>query len=138
MIACDGFEEWHGRHAADIARLGTAGMKATTDRRVQWIWNFARDFDALVARKRIWNCRNQSTRVGVLRIGEKYGFPVARLDNATEIHDGDPVAHVFDHAQIVADHHVGQSECFLQFQQKIDDLRPDRDVKGGNRLVEER
>jgi hypothetical protein len=47
-----------------------------------------------------------------LRIGVRGPFedfaPVAVLDDAAEIHHGDPVAHVLDHAEVVADHDVGE------------------------------
>ena len=55
--------------------------------------------------------------------------PVARLDNTAEIHDGDPVAHVLDNAEVVADHNVGKAESFLQFQEQVDDLGTDGDIQ---------
>ncbi len=61
--------------------------------------------------------------------------PVACLHNAAEIHDGDPVAHVLDNAEVVADHNVGEAESFLQFQQQIDDLGTDRDIQRRYRFV---
>src|SRR5204862_1104619 len=61
--------------------------------------------------------------------------PAAGLDDAAEIHYGDAVAHMFDDAQIMADHDVGEAERFLQFQQQIDDLGADRDVQRRYRFV---
>jgi hypothetical protein len=58
--------------------------------------------------------------------------PVACLHNGAEIHDGNPVAHVLDNAEVVADHDVGEAERFLQFQQQIDDLGTDRDIQRPN------
>ena len=36
---------------------------------------------------------------------------------------------MFDNAEVVADHQIGQAELVLQIQQKVDDLRPDRNVQ---------
>ena len=63
------------------------------------------------------------------------GALVGIFDDAAEIHDGDTVADVLDHRQIVRDEQIGQAELALQIHQQIEDLRLDRDVERGNRLV---
>ena len=60
----------------------------------------------------------------------------AGLDDAAEIHHGDPVAHVLDHAEIMADHDVGKTERFLEFEQQVDDLGADGDIECRDRLIE--
>ena len=47
MIVRDGLEQRNRRNAADIPRLGTPGMKAAADGRVEGVRNFACDLDAL-------------------------------------------------------------------------------------------
>ena len=61
--------------------------------------------------------------------------PAALLDDAAEIHHGDPVADMLDHAEIVADHDVGEPHLVLEFEQQVDDLGADRDVERRDRLV---
>ena len=41
-----------------------------------------------------------------------------------------------DHAQVVRDEHVGQMHLVLELVEQVDDLRLDRDVERGDRLVE--
>ena len=40
-----------------------------------------------------------------------------------------------DDADVVGDEDVGEAELVLQVGEQVDDLRPDRDVEGGDRLV---
>ena len=60
---------------------------------------------------------------------------VGHLDDAAEIHDGDAVADVLDHGEVVGDEQVGELELLLQVDQQVDDLRLDRDVERRHRLV---
>ena len=57
------------------------------------------------------------------------------LDDAAEIHHGDPVADMLDHREIVRDEQIGQPELVLQVHQQVDDLRLDRHVERRDRLV---
>ena len=76
----------------------------------------------------------QLLRVGVLRVAEDR---LARpdLDDLAEIHHRDPVADALDHRHVVRDEQVGEPELRLQVQHQVDDLRLDRDVERGDRLV---
>ena len=47
----------------------------------------------------------------------------------------DPVADVPHDRQVVGDEQVGEVQLPPQVGQEVDDLRPDRDVQGGDRLV---
>ena len=51
------------------------------------------------------------------------------------MHDRDPVGDVADDADVVGDEDVGEAELVLQVLEQVDDLRLDRDVEGGDRLV---
>ncbi len=52
-----------------------------------------------------------------------------------EIHDRNAMGHVLDDREIVADEQQREAELALQILQQIDDLRLDRNVERGNRLV---
>src|SRR3981081_1421046 len=84
--------------------------------------------------ERVGDRRDQGARVGMARILEDF-LPAALLDDAAEIHHGDPVAHMLDHAEIVADHDVSEPHLVLEIEQEIDDLGADRDVERRYRLV---
>ena len=60
---------------------------------------------------------------------------IALLDDAAEIHHRDLVAHLPDHAQVVADEEIGEPEPLLQGEQQVHHLRLDRDVERRDRLV---
>ena len=57
------------------------------------------------------------------------------LHHLAHIHHSDPVRDVLDHRQVVGDEKVCQVELLLEVFQKVDDLRLDRDVESGDRLV---
>ena len=57
------------------------------------------------------------------------------LDDATEVHHGDPVADVLDDAQVVRDEEVREAHLRLQVGHEVQDLRLDRQVERGYRLV---
>ena len=44
------------------------------------------------------------------------------LDDLSQVHDGDAVAQVPHHRQVVGDEQVGQPQPVLQFAQEVDDL----------------
>ena len=52
-----------------------------------------------------------------------------------EVHHRDPVADVLDDAHVVGDEHIGQPELALERLQQVQDLRLDRHVERGHRLV---
>ena len=57
------------------------------------------------------------------------------LDDLSEIHDGDAVADVLDHREIMRNEEVGELQLLLQVPQQIDDLRLDGDVERRDGLV---
>jgi hypothetical protein len=89
--------------------------------------------------------------VGEVGIGDRYGRqqrghigvprpPVelagrGHLGEPAQIHHRDPVADLPHHRQVVGDEQVGEVELPLQVGQQVEDLRPDGDVQGGDRLV---
>ena len=59
-----------------------------------------------------------------------------RFDQLTEIHDGDAVAHVVNHAQIMGYEEEGQFHLLLNGLQGIEDLGLDAHIQRGCRLVQ--
>jgi hypothetical protein len=57
------------------------------------------------------------------------------LDDASRVHDGHPVGHFSDDAEIVGDEEQREPEALLQVAQQVQDLRLDRDVERRRRLV---
>ncbi|MET1084426.1 MAG: hypothetical protein ABWY12_15470 [Burkholderiales bacterium] len=57
------------------------------------------------------------------------------LDDTAQVHDRDPLRHMVDHPQIVADEKARESETALQILQKVQDLRLHRDIERRGRLV---
>ena len=65
----------------------------------------------------------------------EHAAPRADLDDLAEVHDRDAMAHALDDGHVVRNEDVGDAELGLQVEQQIDDLRLDRYVERGHRLV---
>ena len=76
----------------------------------------------------------QRAGVGMARRGEQFRDR-RELDDAAEIHHGDIVGHLRDHAHVVGDQHQRHALGALQAAQQGKDLRLGRDVERGGRLV---
>ena len=57
------------------------------------------------------------------------------LHDTSQIHDHDPVADVFDDAEVMRDENISQVKLLLQAAEEVDDLCLDRNVQSGYRLV---
>ena len=57
------------------------------------------------------------------------------FDDLAEIHHRDLVAELLDHAEVVGDENIGQAALALQALEQIENLRLDRNIKRGYRLV---
>ena len=62
-------------------------------------------------------------------------FGRARFHDLAEVQDGDVVADVLDHPEIVGDEQIAEAELVLQPAQEVEDLCLYRDVEGGDGLV---
>src|SRR2546423_8452416 len=80
------------------------------------------------------NHRDQRLRVGVPR-GAQQLLGGRELYDLAQVHDGDPIAHLLHPRHVVRDEQVGEVEFVLQVFEQIQDLRLDRHVQGGDRLV---
>ena len=68
------------------------------------------------------------------RLSLKRGFG-RDFDELAEVHDGDALADVTHHREVMRDEEVREAELFLQARKQVDDLRLDRDIECRNRLV---
>ena len=66
--------------------------------------------------------------VRVHGIEEKF-IGLSELNDLAQVHDGHPVADVFDDGEVVRDEKVGEAEFLLQVAEEIDDLRLNRDIE---------
>ena len=73
-------------------------------------------------------------RVRVQRAGENL-LRRAHFDDAAQVHHGHAPADMTDDAEVVGDEEVREIETLLQVLQQVDNLRLNRDIERGNRLV---
>lgn len=59
----------------------------------------------------------------------------AFFDDLTFVHHRDALADMLDDRHVVGDEEVGQSELFLKVHEQVDDLRLDRHIERGGRLI---
>ncbi len=78
--------------------------------------------------------RQQALRVRVAGIGEQR-LGGRDLDDPAEVHDGDPVAQVPDHGQVVRDQQQRQPQLGAQVLEQVQNRRLHADVERGDRLV---
>src|SRR6202051_2306498 len=116
-----------------------ARAETTTRRGVRGTGQVATEDDALAGALEIGvGNRYGGEQRAAVRMGcrVKNALPARRLDDAAKIHDGDLIADMTDDRQIVGDEDVGEAELPLQLLQEIDDLRLDREVECGDRLIQ--
>src|SRR5215472_19260796 len=115
--------------------MRTARMKMTSRGRVKGRGNLSLDRrEAAFALVEARDLREERLGVGVIGSSEQR-FGRGALDDAAQVHDQDPVGDVLDHAEVVADEEIGQAELLAERDEEVDDLRLDRDVERGDRLV---
>jgi hypothetical protein len=120
------------------ARLGegTARVEAAARRRREGARHVARQQHAHLAHAGIGprDRRQQRLRIGMQRPRVEVALG-GDLDQLAEIHHRHAVADVLHHGEVVGDEQIGEAEAALQVLQQVDDLRLDRDIEGGDRLV---
>jgi hypothetical protein len=105
--------------------MGAAGVEVAAAGWVEGGWDFAFDrLEASLARVDPRNLGEEGLGVGVVRLLEQL-FGWRHLDDAAEIHDGDPVGEVLDHAEIVADEEIGEPKIFSKFHEQVENLSLD-------------
>ena len=68
---------------------------------------------------------------GCIELGHRCNF-----DDPPQVHDGHPIAHVANHAKVVADEDGGQAQVAPQVHKQVQNLCLDRDIQRGHRLVQ--
>ena len=76
----------------------------------------------------------QALRVGMARRAQQLD-PRALLDDAARVHDGDPVGHLVDDAEVVGDEQHGRAGLGGEVAQQLQDLRADGGIERRGRLV---
>src|SRR6476646_5784579 len=128
-------ESWP-RSAAELHDVRTARVEAAAGRRVAGAWHIADQRKKLsLACSHFRNGGEQRLRVGMAR-RRKQGASVPNLDDLSQMHRRDPVADVPDNAEVVRDEQIGERQFVSQILEQVEDLRLDRDVERGHRLVE--
>ena len=112
---------WNRHPEGGASALGISPVRASRSR--------------LVVRMRRQRGDEQRLGVGMQGVRAQLGA-VGGLDDLAEVHHGDAVADVGDGGEIVADEQIAHAESPLQVLELGDDLRPDRHVERGDRLVE--
>ena len=80
------------------------------------------------------NCWKKSSCIWMSRICVQF-FLRSCLHNRTEIHNTDPVWNMFYHRQVMCDKEIGQVFLLLKFDQQVDNLCLNGNVKSWNRLI---
>ena len=113
-------------------------MERTACRRVHRTWDLPFQKDPMPRPRRV-RIRNR------LRRQQGFGIRVQRMPvyvvrpsgfhHVSQIHDADPVADMFHHAQVMGNKQVADSLPLLDILEKIDHLRLDRHIQRRDRLV---
>src|SRR4051812_49126212 len=121
---------------AHLLALPAARVEPARGRRVRRARHVAAEYltAALSARARHRHGRQQRARVRVARMRVE-GLAVRDLDDLAEVHHGHAVAHVPHDGEVVRDEHDRQPQLALEVAQQVQDLRLDRHVESGHRLV---
>ena len=80
------------------------------------------------------NGGEQALRIGMPG-GAEQPFGGGDLDDPAQVHDGDTVAQVPDHREVVRDEQQREAQLTAQVTQQVQDRRLDADVQGRYRLV---
>ena len=92
-------------------------MEMATARWIQCGWPLAGDLNgALSMTANLGNCRQQHLRVRMLRYIKEGGL-VGDLNDAAEVHYGDPIAQPFNHTEVVADEYAGNRKALTQIRE---------------------
>ena len=135
-LGCHGSEHWSER-AAGRLRVWTARVEGTAAGDIQPVRDLADNGERPgwhAPRRRGRGDQSGSVRVPGLTAD---GFSTANLDKFAQVHDANPITHMLDSGQVVADQEIGDPELSLQVFQEIENLRTDGDIEGGHRLVED-
>ena len=124
---------------ADFHALGAPCVERTALRRVHGARNVALEHGfggVLLIDGKARNGSQKGIGVGVKRVMEKV-VAVRKLADASEIHNQYSVAEMLDDAEVVGDEEIGEVLFGGKLVEKLENLRLDGNVKGGNGLVKD-
>ncbi len=103
----------------DILGHVTAGMKAAAGGRVHGAWDIPLQEDFLADDIGVpyGDSRQQGFRIGMTGVLKKL-IPAGHLHDLTQVHDGNPVADMAHHSQVMRDEEIGEVKPFLQLFQR--------------------
>ena len=117
LMACRKLRQLRHMVFAVNHTLSAARMETATGWRIARVGHLATERRVQRhIRVRVRHCCQQSPRIRVFRGVEQTSRPT-QLGDLPDIHYRDPVTEVFDHAQIVRDKQIGQTEFLLQILQ---------------------
>src|SRR5215510_891473 len=108
---------------ATFDSMGTPRVKVASRRGRKWTWNIALQQLPLSSRMRLRerDRREQGTGIGVPGAREQL-VRGRGLDNAAEVHDGNPIGDVLDHRKIVRDENVGEGKALAKIGEQVEHL----------------
>jgi hypothetical protein len=80
------------------------------------------------------HCGEERLGVRVERVGEQRA-PRAKLDDFAKVHDGNAVAYLANHREVVADDEESESELVLEFFEQVQDLSLHGNIERAHGLV---
>ena len=135
-LCCHSGERWSERTAGGL-RVWTARVEGTAAGDVKPMRDLANNGKSPGWRApRGRGCGDQGGGVRVPGLTAD-GFSAANLDEFAQVHDANPITHMLDSGQVVADQEIGDPEFSLQIFQEIKNLRTDGDIERGHRFVED-
>ena len=127
-LCCHGGERWSDRPAGGL-RVWTARVEGTAAGDVKPVRNLADNGESpgwCAPRGCGRGHQGGSIRVPGLTAES---FSVANLDEFAQVHDANPITHMLDRGQVVADQEIRDPELTLQIFQEIENLRTDGDIE---------
>ena len=112
----------------DAARQVGAQLRQVAGDRVEAV--------AVLAEPSARDAAQEPDRVRMARLGEDR-LRLALFDEAAGVEDADPLAHLPDHREVVADEEDARAELLAQRRDEVEHLRLDGRVEAGGRLVED-
>jgi hypothetical protein len=129
--------QWRWLRLANPGSAKASWMESTTFRRIYRIRDISSQSNVepsgLVLK--CGNGRKERLGIWVQHVVEKL-IRGCHFNQLAEVHDGDTVAHVVNHAQIVGYEKIGQSHFRLDRVQGIEDLGLDAHIQRGCRLIQ--
>ena len=119
----------------DIFGAFTARRERTSGRQMRQVRRLTRNLIELALfRSRIGNGTQQPARVGIARTLKQLGGG-RLLENLAGIHHDNVIGHAGDDAQVMRDQNHARACLTFQFLYEFENLRLNRDIQCGGRLV---